>query len=86
MCGSTEVPGNSVGADALDDRLRHALAAPAVERETAGERRAEVLVEFRSQQDTRTVQPGFHGLRLQAKEMKDLPCPPNPDPGYRLAC
>src|SRR4029079_8476192 len=62
-------PGNSHGADACDDYVGHALAAPAIEGEAAGERRTELLVELRAQQDTRTVQPGLHRLRLQAEEV-----------------
>src|SRR6185312_13966502 len=59
-------------ADAADNRLRHAFAAPAAEGKTARERGTKLLVEFRTQLHTRAMQPGLHRLGQQTEKIGRL--------------
>src|SRR5262249_268473 len=57
------------GADTTNHSFGHAIAAWAIEGETAGERRAELLVQSLAQQKPRAMQPRLNGLRLQAEKI-----------------
>src|SRR5215475_353656 len=56
-------------ADALNHDFRHVLATSAAERETGRERRPELPVEFRTQENTGAVQPRLDRLRPQTEQV-----------------